>query len=146
MSTKDQHQMNFFLKLYFWIILCLNTLIGVFPKLQVNKFAKLVKLAKTFNHWPKLWWELNPSPKIISLLLSQIANEVSVPPLPQTITSFMYYYAWLLLSNGANWVNLIKEGWIKGNLQLVNLAWRWTSIVTMTMSLNMFKVVACLVT
>ena len=28
--------------------------IGVFPKLRLNKFAKLVKLAKTFNHLPKL--------------------------------------------------------------------------------------------
>ena len=33
----------------------------VFHKLQLNE---LVKLAKTFNHWPKLWWELNPGPNI----------------------------------------------------------------------------------
>ena len=36
---------------------------GVFLKLRVNKFAKLVKLANAFNHWPKFWWELNPVPK-----------------------------------------------------------------------------------
>ena len=44
-----------------------------FPKLWLNKFVKLVKLAKTFNHWPKLWWELNPE-AIISLMLSQIGH------------------------------------------------------------------------
>ena len=47
--------------------------IGVFPKSRLNK---LVKLAKTFNHWPKLWWELKRGPKIINLMLSQIGHWV----------------------------------------------------------------------
>ena len=31
--------------------------IGVFLKLRLSKFSKLAKLAKNFDHWPKLWWE-----------------------------------------------------------------------------------------
>ena len=48
---------------------------GVFPELQLSKMSKLAKLA-----WPKLWWDLNPGPMIISLMLYQIGQ-----------LSFLYY-------------------------------------------------------
>ena len=53
-----------------------NAIIGVFPKLPLSKFrsSKLAKLAKNFDHWPQNWWELNPGPRIISLMVYQIGH------------------------------------------------------------------------
>ena len=48
----------------------------VFLKLRLKKFVKLVKLAKNFNHWSKLWWDLNPGTRIIGLMLYQISHWV----------------------------------------------------------------------
>ena len=39
-----------------------TALSGFFPKLQLNKIVKFVKLAKPFNHWPKLWKGVEPRP------------------------------------------------------------------------------------
>ena len=95
--------------------------IEFFLNYELTNFVKLVKLVKTFNHSTKIWWELNPGPIIISLMFSQ-ATELSVWPVPQKITTSMYYHAWLISSNLANWVNLTKEGWIKGKLECIRIA------------------------
>ena len=44
---------------------------GVFPKLPINKLSKLDKKC---DHWPKFWWEQNPGPRFISLMLYQIGH------------------------------------------------------------------------
>ena len=86
--------------------------IWVFPKLRLNKFVKLVKLAKIFNHWSKLGWELN-----ISLMVSQIGNWAFCSTCASNNHQFHVLPSMTVyFSNWANWVNLTKEGRIKRKL------------------------------
>ena len=86
--------------------------IWVFPELPPNEFVKLVKLTKNFNHWPKLWWEMNPGSKIISLTLLYHLKQSPVT----CITN-----AWLVLLNWANWVKFDKR---RLNYGKARLSWR----------------------
>ena len=103
--------------------------IRLFPKLRLSKFSKL---AKNFDHSPKLWWKLNPGPRIISLMLYQIGHWAFCSTCASNkhqFTSSMYHHASLVLSNWANWVNLSKESWIKGKLHCQCCEFVKTSVV-----------------
>ena len=65
-----------FLHVYIWVINhSYSDKSGHIMEFSLNyDLAKFSKLAKNFDHWPKRWWELNPGPRFISLMLYQMGH------------------------------------------------------------------------